>query len=164
MFLPPAEEIPEGSHRVIGFNFPGLAVLGTASLQEAVTDGDFVAYALTASIVIGGKTVPPSGFGLMLYHGHNGVQRQLYEKQMPGGLVCGTGSNPAYMSSPYLFAKGDTITCEVSNTWYSAGGGEIIPVIIVNGKPWGGGGIVPVFVTYEPIDLYISIWGVQPDE
>jgi hypothetical protein len=135
LFLPPEVEVPEGSHRVIGFNFPGLAALGTNNAQESVRDGDFVAYALVATVV---SAATATGFGLMLYHSHKGVQRQLWEQVVHGNNVCGTAANPAYLPSPYLFAQGDIITCEISNISKTA-------------------------TTYKTADIYISLWGVLPE-
>jgi hypothetical protein len=135
LFLPPEHEVPEGTHRVMGFNFPGLAALGTNNAQDSVRDGDFVAYALVATVV---SLAPTKAFGLMFYPGHGGQQRQLWEQIVHGSNVCGTGDNPAYLPSPYLFAKGDTITCEVSN-------------ITKNGA------------VYAAADIYIALWGVLPN-
>jgi len=84
-------------------------------IMPAAAGGDPLA-TFTVNLVNSGLSPWAGQPSIQIYHNHRKVQLQLMQKSLFTPTVFGTGGNPGYLQTPYLFAPNDQITVECSYT------------------------------------------------
>lgn len=139
--LPKLRDLPQNGMNlksiVFDFGFcPGstsLAPLGTGLINYQI-ERPYLMWGITA--FSNDLTNPAVGFNFNLYHTRDNAQRFLFNKDLNNAAVSGSGKNPLLLRSPYMFLKGDQVSCECknlsSNTANPAGANASAQIVV-----WG---------------------------
>ena len=120
-----------------GFNVgrPSLGPHATAKVTLAV-ERPLLIWAITG--VTSDLSNPAVGFNFNIFHSHQGVKRQFFNKHINNQEITGNGTHPTLFRMPYMVIRGDELTCEVKNVSdNSANPGEInsnVQVVLFGGE------------------------------